>query len=518
MSSASSSTSNTPAISYATAAGSTAAKEIEPAAAAVPVAAPNAALPSASGSEKNPSKEGKEGAKEPKEAKETKDKEAKEGDKTQPPKPAPVSLTPAPVPAVNPWTSKGSAAVTTVPSQASPASRRGSADKSGKPLDPSNWPKPDEKKSESGSSNTPAAVKARSGKEKWVPYSGPIGAPPSSAGKSGASTRKPHRSQNGKPAIANGSAPARGKTSSATATAKPVAPSAAAAAPAAPVASTSATSTSTSTSTGPVKSGPTSATTATAAAASGPAVASTTTSTTTKPVKKSPVSGNATPTFGGNKRFSSNNRFHHDSSLHNNNGFHHNRYQNNFANGGRRPSHFKGGFWPAQEFMYGPHMMQAAAAAAVQTAPGQYEAALGLVIAQLEYYVSVENLCKDIYLRRQMNSKGLVPLSIISNFGRMKALTNGDVNLIAEACRWAPNVELIGDRLRPRHNWQAWVLPFEDRMPIGKEETSDEEVLQFQQQQQQQTVEADEEDKKDSKLVFNAASAVPFVPKKTETA
>ncbi|ANB13081.1 Sro9p [Sugiyamaella lignohabitans] len=128
----------------------------------------------------------------------------------------------------------------------------------------------------------------------------------------------------------------------------------------------------------------------------------------------------------------------------------------------------------------------------------QYDVALGLIIAQIEYYLSVENLCKDMYLRRQMNSDGLVPLSVLANFNRVKALTNGDYNFFFEAASWAPSAQVIGDRIRPRIGWETWVLPVNDRLPGGLEE-----LPRF-----QPIVQEEEQAPK-----FNAAAAVPFVPK-----
>ncbi|OCK78937.1 hypothetical protein K432DRAFT_279072, partial [Lepidopterella palustris CBS 459.81] len=40
-----------------------------------------------------------------------------------------------------------------------------------------------------------------------------------------------------------------------------------------------------------------------------------------------------------------------------------------------------------------------------------------------EYYFSVDNLCKDMFLRKRMDSKGFVLLSVIAEFNRIKQLT-----------------------------------------------------------------------------------------------
>ena len=50
---------------------------------------------------------------------------------------------------------------------------------------------------------------------------------------------------------------------------------------------------------------------------------------------------------------------------------------------------------------------------------------------QLEYYFSVENLCRDIYLRLNMNAEGWIDLSFIAGFNRVKILTI-DQELLAD--------------------------------------------------------------------------------------
>jgi la-related protein 1 len=45
------------------------------------------------------------------------------------------------------------------------------------------------------------------------------------------------------------------------------------------------------------------------------------------------------------------------------------------------------------------------------------------LLAQIEYYFSVENLCRDIYLRSQMDEEGYVPVEIIAAFNRVRAWT-----------------------------------------------------------------------------------------------
>ncbi len=86
-----------------------------------------------------------------------------------------------------------------------------------------------------------------------------------------------------------------------------------------------------------------------------------------------------------------------------------------------------------------------------------------LIVQQVEYYFSVENLCKDVYLRRKMNSQGFVKLETLANFNRVKSLTGGDFELFKEALKWCPTLEIQGNGIRTRNGWNVWILPQESR-------------------------------------------------------
>ncbi|KAK4697850.1 la-related protein 1, partial [Lecanoromycetidae sp. Uapishka_2] len=105
-----------------------------------------------------------------------------------------------------------------------------------------------------------------------------------------------------------------------------------------------------------------------------------------------------------------------------------------------------------------------------------YPSVLGMLQMQLEYYFSIENLCKDLHLRKAMDSQGFVPLQLVMNFNRMKALTT-DPRMVYFACRSIPQVELIHidgvDRIRrrddnPTDGWPKWVLDMELRYDEAK--------------------------------------------------
>ncbi|KAL8705884.1 MAG: hypothetical protein Q9201_001032 [Fulgogasparrea decipioides] len=93
----------------------------------------------------------------------------------------------------------------------------------------------------------------------------------------------------------------------------------------------------------------------------------------------------------------------------------------------------------------------------------------GMVSMQMEYYFSVDNLCKDLYLRKHMDSQGFVFLSVLAKFNRIQQLTQ-DLELIRCVCLNSPQIEFRTgsdgyDRLRKRDGWQQWVLAIEDRDP-----------------------------------------------------
>ncbi|KAF8932656.1 La ribonucleoprotein domain member 1B [Dissophora ornata] len=100
------------------------------------------------------------------------------------------------------------------------------------------------------------------------------------------------------------------------------------------------------------------------------------------------------------------------------------------------------------------------------------EALKAFILQQMEYYFSVENLCKDVYMRNQMDSEGYVPLSLVANFNRVKSLTT-DLGLIKEALKPSKEIELNGDKIRRRDDWTIWIFPKEDGvLPISTHRSS----------------------------------------------
>ncbi|KAG1354162.1 la-related protein 1C [Cocos nucifera] len=80
-----------------------------------------------------------------------------------------------------------------------------------------------------------------------------------------------------------------------------------------------------------------------------------------------------------------------------------------------------------------------------------------MLLKQINYYFSTENLCKDIFLRQNMDEQGWVPISLIAGFNRVKQLTNSK-QYILDAVRLSDVVELQGEKIRKRNDWMNWVL------------------------------------------------------------
>ncbi|KAJ5428970.1 hypothetical protein N7445_010424 [Penicillium cf. griseofulvum] len=99
---------------------------------------------------------------------------------------------------------------------------------------------------------------------------------------------------------------------------------------------------------------------------------------------------------------------------------------------------------------------------------------MNMLSMQLEYYFSVDNMCKDMFLRRRMDSQGFVPLGVIASFKRVKSLTE-DFELLRHISRQLRTVEYQTgkdgvDRLRPRERWAQWILPYDQREPSAQHE------------------------------------------------
>lgn len=77
---------------------------------------------------------------------------------------------------------------------------------------------------------------------------------------------------------------------------------------------------------------------------------------------------------------------------------------------------------------------------------------------QLEYYFSVDNLVKDLFLRNNMDSRGYVDVSVLAPFNRIQQLTS-DKDSILLAAKRSPLLKVRGESIRVRENPQKWLFP-----------------------------------------------------------
>jgi len=82
------------------------------------------------------------------------------------------------------------------------------------------------------------------------------------------------------------------------------------------------------------------------------------------------------------------------------------------------------------------------------------------IIKQIEYYFCTDNLCKDIFLRKNMDSGGWVSLEFLSTFNMVRKLTN-DQSFIATALKNSREVEVnsTNNKVRKKLDWQIWLFP-----------------------------------------------------------
>ncbi|XP_075495553.1 la-related protein 1C-like [Primulina tabacum] len=79
-----------------------------------------------------------------------------------------------------------------------------------------------------------------------------------------------------------------------------------------------------------------------------------------------------------------------------------------------------------------------------------------LIVSQIDYYFSEANLVKDNFLRSNMDDQGWVHITLIASFPRVQQLTQ-DIPLILECMRYSTVVEVQGDKVRKRYEWNRWL-------------------------------------------------------------
>jgi len=87
---------------------------------------------------------------------------------------------------------------------------------------------------------------------------------------------------------------------------------------------------------------------------------------------------------------------------------------------------------------------------------------------QIEYYFSVENLQRDFFLRRKMDPKGYLPISLLASFHRIQALTLETSEIIA-AIENSKEIELSEDKLLVRKQVDPTSWPIIDEFNHSEE-------------------------------------------------
>ncbi|KDQ22241.1 hypothetical protein PLEOSDRAFT_1109363 [Pleurotus ostreatus PC15] len=118
-----------------------------------------------------------------------------------------------------------------------------------------------------------------------------------------------------------------------------------------------------------------------------------------------------------------------------------------------------------------------------------------LLLSQLEYYLSPQNMAQDLYLRQNMDSKGWISIHLIASFKRVTALTH-EFQLVKEVLSLSSVVQVNNDWVR-MDGWERFVLP--DAKPsVVEAETAELPSLQPNELDHQE----DDEDEDEEDVVF----------------
>ncbi|KAG6507249.1 la-related protein 1B-like [Zingiber officinale] len=79
------------------------------------------------------------------------------------------------------------------------------------------------------------------------------------------------------------------------------------------------------------------------------------------------------------------------------------------------------------------------------------------LLKQIDFYFSDENLCRDVYLRQNMDEQGWVSVSLVAGFNRVRQITN-NIDFILDTLPLSTEVEVQGDKIRKRKGWMSYLL------------------------------------------------------------
>ncbi|CAM9165553.1 unnamed protein product [Ectocarpus sp. 13 AM-2016] len=83
-----------------------------------------------------------------------------------------------------------------------------------------------------------------------------------------------------------------------------------------------------------------------------------------------------------------------------------------------------------------------------------------LAVRQIEFYFTVENLCRDIFMRSYMDEEGYIPIAFVANFPGVARfgveLEDITAGILASDTL---QVDTENETMRMREGWEVWLLP-----------------------------------------------------------
>jgi len=135
--------------------------------------------------------------------------------------------------------------------------------------------------------------------------------------------------------------------------------------------------------------------------------------------------------------------------------------------------------------------------------PLEGEALNEAILKQLEYYFSIDNLCKDLFLRSHMDEEGWVDISVIANFNRVRSLGCENSTLL-EIVSKSEVIESKETKLRAKNDWKTWLLSASELQRVKADIAEKEKIQQALLQQEQEMREAQDKAEQEAQAVEEA--------------
>ncbi|CAM9991889.1 unnamed protein product [Scytosiphon promiscuus] len=83
-----------------------------------------------------------------------------------------------------------------------------------------------------------------------------------------------------------------------------------------------------------------------------------------------------------------------------------------------------------------------------------------MAVKQIEFYFTVENLCRDIFMRSYMDEEGYIPIAFVANFpGVARFGVELDDIVAGILASDTLQVDIENETMRMREGWEVWLLP-----------------------------------------------------------